>query len=302
MSNLKKAISNPLSVFSHLAVRGWFHWIPDKLYIKVMYRSQIKKRLDLDNPKTLDEKLQWLKLYDRQPRYTKMVDKYEAKRIAADILGDEHVIPTLGVWDHFDEINFDDLPDQFVLKCTHDSGGLVICREKASFDFTAAKKKIEKSLKNNYYWAGREWPYKNLKPRIIAEEYKTDTVGSGGLTDFKFYCFHGVADGVLVCLDRGTGDAKFYFFGKDWKLKRYNKRGKEAPEGFTIPKPETMDQMFEAAEKLSANIPFVRIDLYQSCGQFYFGELTFYPSSGYDPNRLLEANLYFGSKIHLEKV
>ena len=288
--------------FLVLKSHGLYNKMNDEEYIKRLYKTLMHKELNLDNPQTYNEKIQWLKLFDHQPEYQDMVDKYEAKRIVEAKIGAKYVIPTLGIWNSVDDIDFDRLPNQFVLKSTHDSHGIVICRDKSKLDIQKAKRKLRRSLKNNYYYFGREWPYKDLKHRIIAEEYKTDYPGSDDLTDYKFYCFHGVADCVLVCLDRGSGDTKFYFFDKEWNLKRHNKRGKLAPEGFTIPKPECMDEMFSIAEILSADIPSVRVDLYQSCGQVYFGEYTFYPASGFDPNRLPEADYYFGSLIDLSKI
>ena len=273
--------------------------IPSTIYIKILFYKRIGRRINLKKPITFNEKLQWLKLYNKKPFYAILVDKYEVKKYIAEKIGMEYVIPAYGVWDKFDDVDFGSLPDQFVLKCTHDSGGLVICKDKKNFDFKKAKEKINKSLKTNYYWCGREWPYKDVKPRIIAEKYMTDSPDVDTFTDYKFYCFNGYVDCVMVCLDRNTGDTKFYFFDKDWKLLRYNKRGKEAPEGFTIPKPACIDKMFEIAAELSKGIPFVRVDLYVSNGQIYFGEMTFYPASGFDPNRLPETDLYFGSLIKL---
>lgn len=273
--------------------------IPDELFLKLYYKKHIGKRLNLKNPQTFNEKLQWLKLYNRNPEYTKMVDKYEVKKYIAEKIGEEYIIPTLGVWDTFDEIDFEKLPDQFVLKCTHDSGGLVICQDKNKLDKNEAKEKIQKSLASNYYYENREWPYKNVKPRIIAEAYMTDEVGKNEFTDYKFFCFNGYVDCVMVCIDRASGDTKFYFFDEEWKLKRLNKRGKAAPEGFTLPKPQCIDEMFELAKKLSEGIPFVRVDLYQSKGRVYFGELTFFPQSGADANLLLETDIYFGGLIDL---
>ena len=179
-------------------------FIPDKLWIQMKYLKWFRKLPNLKNPETFNEKLQWLKLHDRKPEYTKMVDKCEAKKLVAAIIGEEHVIPTLGVWDRFEDIDFDALPDQFVLKCTHDCGGLAICRDKSTFDFNAAKKKIEKSLKRNYYYECREWPYKNVKPRILAEAYMEDGVSQKGLTDYKFFCFSGEAKFIYV--SRGLED------------------------------------------------------------------------------------------------
>lgn len=274
--------------------------LPDKMFLKAVFRLYKGQKLDLNNPITMDEKLQWLKLYNRNPSYQKMVDKFESKKYISKLIGDKYIIPTLGVWDTFDSINFDELPEQFVLKCTHDSGSIAICKDKSTFDYEEAKRKLEKGLKRNIFWHTREWPYKNLPPRIIAEKYMTDK--SGGLVDYKFYCFDGYVDCVLVCIDRHLKDTKFYFFDKDWNLKRLNVRGKNAPEDFTLPKPECIDEMFEIASKLSKGMPFIRVDLYENNGKIFFGELTFFPDSGFDPNRLPESDLYFGNLIDLELV
>lgn len=426
-------------------------YVPDSLYLRRQYKKIMGKPLNLKNPHTFNEKLQWLKIHDRNPLYTTMVDKYAVKKYVADMIGEEYIIPTLGVWDKFDDINFDELPYQFVLKCTHDSGGLVICKDKSKLDMEKAKEKIEKSLKTNYYLLGREWPYKNVQRRIIAEKYMVDYSGNdlsdykvhcfngvpkvilvcserfsdaglhedfydvnwkrlevkrpdhpssdieqpepkelqkmlllseqlsrkypfmrtdfyevngrlyfgeitfypasgfdrfepeewdykfgewlslptsigGGyllktdcfrlwlheddlqesetnsreLTDYKFFCFNGNVDCVMVCIDRQKGDPKFYFFDKDWHLLRYNIRGKNAPENFTLPKPDSMDEMFQIAGILSRDKPFTRIDLYNCNGHIYFGEITFFPDSGFDKNLLPETDAYWGKMIQLD--
>lgn len=256
--------------------------------------------LDLANPRTFNEKLQWLKLYNRNPLYTTLVDKVAAKKWATEKLGEQYIIKTLGVWPRFDDIDFNKLPNQFVLKCNHDSGSYVICKDKKKLDLAQAKAKLDGGLKRNFYYKFREWPYKNVPPRIIAEEYMADK--NGVLVDYKFACFHGQVDNVMVCLDRHINDVKFYFFDRDWNLKRLNVRGKNAPEGFTIPKPPCMDEMFDIATKLSEGIPFVRVDLFECDGKIYFGEMTFFPDSGFDANLLPETDLYFGQMIDLDKV
>ena len=291
---------NDFTRFLAKCVFGVLHFIlPEKQYLKVRYRLTMGKKLDLDNPKTMNEKLQWLKLYDRRTEYTQMVDKVLAKVYVASIIGGDYIIPTLGVWNHFDEIDFDSLPNQFVLKTNHSGGGsgVIVCKDKNCFDKKEAKRKLERSLKkDDYAKAFGEWPYKNVKRKILAEQYLGEE-----LNDYKFYCFDGRADVVLMCVERETGEPKFYFFDREWNLRRYNKRGKAAPPDFTLPKPEGMDVMFELAEKLSAGIPFARIDLYNQQGKIYFGEITLYPASGYDYNRLPEADLYFGEMINLPK-
>ena len=277
--------------------------LPDDIYLKREFKKALGYELNLDNPRTFNEKLQWLKLYDRNPRYTTMVDKVAAKKYVADIIGEEYTIPTLGVWERPEDINFDELPDKFVLKCNHNSGlGMCICTDKSKLDFNKVKRDLKKGLKQNYYLTGREWPYKNVKHRIIAEKYMEDENGCQELTDYKFHCFNSFVDSVMVCTDRASGDTKFYFFDKDWKLKRYNNHGKNAPDNFTIPKPENKDEMFAIAEKLSQGLTFVRVDLYSINNKTYFGELTFYPQSGFDSNLLKETDEYWGNLIDLNKV
>lgn len=174
-----------------------FKFLSDKIYLSIKFKYIFGRKIDWNNPKTFNEKLQWLKVYNRNPQYTELVDKYEVKKYISKVLSEQYVIPTLGIWDSFDEIDFDSLPDQFVLKCTHDSGGLVVCKDKKKLDVEAARRKINQSLQNNYYDSGREWPYKNVKPRIIAEQYMADN-----LRDYKLFCFDGVPRMTLVCSER----------------------------------------------------------------------------------------------------
>lgn len=281
-------------------LRKWTHLLSDEFYLKVVYKLMLGKKLNLVNPTSFNEKLQWLKLNNRNSFYSTLVDKAAVKQWAAEIIGAQYIIPTFGVWDKYEDIDFDKLPNQFVLKCTHDSGSYVICKDKMKLDVKATRKKIVSALKRNFYYLGREWPYKNVPPRIIAEKYLEDK--NGAFVDYKFTCFDGYVDNVMVCLDRHINDVKFYFFDKDWNLKRLNVRGKNAPEGFTIPKPSCMDKMFEMASKLSKGIPFVRVDLFECDGNIYFGEMTFFPDCGFDANLLPETDLYFGSLIDLNKI
>ena len=273
-------LKNPMRAFVKLGSMGLFNWMSDETYLKIAYRSLMGKKLDLKNPKTFNEKLQWLKLYDRKPIYTTMVDKYEAKKYVASIIGEQYIIPTLGVWDKFEDIDFDKLPNQFVLKCTHDSGGLVICRDKSKFDIQAAREKINKSLKRNYFWQGREWPYKNVKPRIIAEKYMEDSQ-TKDLKDYKFMCFNGKVNCSFVCTERHTNTGlKVTFYDRNWKImpfERHYPRSKTP-----ISKPLNYDKMMELAEILSKDISFIRVDFYSVQEKIYFGELTFYPGSGFE--------------------
>ncbi|MBE6592936.1 MAG: glycosyl transferase [Ruminococcaceae bacterium] len=275
----------------------------DKEFLCRKFKICMGRELDLKAPKTFNEKLQWLKLNDRRPEYTMMVDKYLVRDHIRKVLGEEYLIPLIGVWDSPDEIDFDALPERFVLKCNHNSGvGMYICRDKSKMEVEAVKKELRRGLAQDYYLTGREWPYKNVPRKIICEKFMSDTPDASDFTDYKFFCFNGKVDCVMVCLERSSGDTKFYFFDEDWKLKRLNIRGKNAPEGFTIPKPSCMDEMFKIAAKLSKGMPFVRVDLYQSNDQIYFGELTFFPDSGFDGNLLSETDEYFGSLIDISNV
>ncbi len=276
-----------------------FKHLPDEVALKIQYKNVFLKKLDLKNPKTFNEKLQWLKLYNRKPEYTKMVDKYEAKKYVASIIGEEYIIPTYGVWDHFDDIDISSLPNQFVLKCTHGSGDVVVVKDKSSFDIASAKSKLEKSLSTNYYTISREWPYKNVKPRIIMEPYLEDEK-TKELTDYKIYCFNGRCDYVMTCIDRNKGETKFIYFDRDWNvMKEFSNDGMKYGDIITVDRPKQLDKMFEFASVLSKDLPFVRADFYECNGQLYFGELTFYPSGGFDTNRVPKTEEYLTSNLKI---
>jgi len=277
INSVKTFLSSPSAAFGILGARGLLNWIPDQLYLKIIWRLKTGKKLNLTSPKTFNEKLQWLKLYNRKPEYTQMVDKYEAKKYVAERIGEKYIVPTYGIWNRFDEIDFGILPNQFVLKCTHDSGGLVICKDKAKFDIVAAKKKIEKSLKRNYYFGNREWPYKNVQPRIIAEVYLEDD-GDDALVDYKFFCFNGVPKVMYISRDHGK-TPRTDFFDMDFKHLPFWFRDPNAE--VTPEKPSGFAKMRSIAEILSNGIPFLRVDFYQVNNHIFLGELTFYHMSGY---------------------
>ncbi len=284
--------------FRYNAHKGKYKHMSDEKFIKRRYRASMKKDLDLDHPQTFNEKLQWLKLHDRRPEYTKMVDKHDAKAYVAEKIGEEYIIPTLGVWETFDEIDFDALPDQFVLKCTHDSGGLVICRDKAKLNKDAAKRKIEKSLKREFYYVAREWPYKAIKPRIIAEKYMEDE-DTSELRDYKFFCFDGEPKALFVATDRQTPgeEVKFDFFDMEYNhidVRNGHQNAKIPPS-----KPKQFELMKELARKLSEGIPHVRVDFYEVNGTVYFGEMTFFHFSGMVPFEPEEWDYKFGSWLTL---
>lgn len=268
--------------FMFLSNRGFFDSMSDETYLKLRYNCIMGKKLNLDNPVTYNEKLQWLKLYDRKPEYTKMVDKYEAKKYVADIIGEEYIIPTLGVWDSVDDIDFDALPNQFVLKCTHDSGGLVICKDKSKLDIENAKNTLNHFLNRNFYNVHREWPYKDVKPRIIAEKYMEDEAGKE-LKDYKFFCFNG--EPKLLYISEGLSDhstAKISFANMDYNISEFKRNDFKSFD--ELPKkPVNFEKMKELAKVLSKDRAFIRVDFYEINKKIFFGELTFFPCSGYLP-------------------
>lgn len=270
----------------------------DRQYLKILYKYRMGKKLNLENPQTFNEKLQWLKIYDRNPEYTKMVDKYEAKKYVEDIIGEQYIIPTLGVWDKFEDIDFDTLPNEFVLKCTHDSGGLVICKDKSKFDIESARKKINHCLKRNYFKNTREWVYKDIKPRIIAEQYMTDD-SKDGLRDYKFYVINGKVE--FLYISEGLQDhatAKISFVTKEWEFAPFRRSDYRSFE--KLPKkPVNFDKMIILAEKIANNACFRRIDFYEIEEKICFSEITFTPCGGVMPFEPEEWDCKLGGWIDL---
>ena len=272
-------------------------YIPDSIWIRLQFRRKFGRWPNLKNPRTFSEKIQWLKLHDRNPLYSKLVDKYEVKRIVAKKIGEEYIIPTLGVWDEFDDIDFEKLPRQFVLKCTHDSGGLVVVKDKLKMDVKTARKVINRCLKMNYYWALREWPYKNVKPRIIAEQYMEDESGYE-LKDYKVFCFNGTPRALFIATDRGKHETKFDFFDADLNHLPMKQHYPNNP-NIKIPDPEGVKKMFELAKILTKEFKHCRADFYDVNGKIYFGELTFSHFSGMQPMEPMEWDEKFGSWLNL---
>lgn len=295
---IKKIISAPKRIIVNAINKGYLNWISDSFYLRILYRLYFHKKLNLDNPKTYNEKLQWLKLYDRKPEYTQMVDKYAVREYIKKQIGEEYLIPLIGVWDTFNDINKSMLPKQFVLKTTHDSGGVVICLDKETFDWDFAEKKLNKSLNKNYYNFSKEWPYKNVKPKIIAEKYMIDESGYE-LKDYKFFCFNGSPEVMFIATDRMTS-TKFDYFDMEFNrlpLKQHYENNKKRD----FVKPDSFEKMIELAQYLSRNIPHVRVDFYDINGQIYFGELTFYHFSGFVKFEPEKYDLIFGEYIELPK-
>lgn len=279
-------------------VRYVLRFLSDEVYIQLNYFAHFKEFCNLKNPKTYNEKLNWLKLHDRNPLYTALVDKYEVKEYVSKIIGEEYIIPTLGVWEHFDDIDFDRLPDQFVLKCTHDSEGLVIVKDKYNLDKIAAKKKLEKSLKQNFYYIGREWPYKNVKPRIIAEQYMEDHIDKE-LRDYKFFCFDGEPKLMYVASGRTSGKTKFDYYDMDFN--HIDLQQKYPNSDTPLRKPSSFNDMIRFAKVLSKDFSHVRVDFYEVDGHLYFGELTFYHLSGFVPFEPDRWDKVFGDWLKLPK-
>lgn len=274
-------------------------FLSDIQYTKLVYRVRMGEKLNLESPKKFNEKLQWLKLYDHNPLYPTIVDKYAVKDYIKNLIGEQYVIKTLGIWDTFDEIDFDTLPQKFVLKTTHGGGnsGVVICRDKNKFDIMSAKKKLINSLKKDAYMVSREWPYKSVPRRIIAEEYMEDKK-TGELRDYKFFCFDGEPKALFVASERQNREEPcFDFFDIDYNhldLRCSHPLAEVPPE-----KPESFEEMLVLARKLSKGFPHVRVDLYDINGKPFFGELTLYHWEGLMPFYPESWNDTFGTWLKL---
>lgn len=284
-------------VFSWLSRKELLTFIPDKIFLEICYYLKIGKKLNLKDPIGFNEKLQWIKLYDRNPFYTKLVDKYEVREFVKNRVGEEYLIPLIGVWDKFEDIEFETFPKQFVLKCTHDSGGLVICKNSKNFDYEYAKEKIKKCLKRDFYKLWREWPYKNVSHRIIAERFMEDYV-SKELKDYKFYCFDGKVKVMVINSDRQSSEStKGSYFDREFNYLDLQWGFEDA---YVIPeKPEKYEEMVRIAEKLSEGFIEVRVDLYLCNHKIYFGEMTFFDGSGFTKIRPEKWDYKLGSYIKL---
>ena len=274
-------------------------FLPDEIFLKLRYFCEMGQWPNLKNPKLFQEKIQWLKLHNRKPEYTMMVDKYAVKSYVADIIGDDMITPTIGVWNTVDEINFDSLPEQFVLKTTHGggNGGVVICTDKASFDIQTAKIKLKRSMRDDIYSIYREWPYKDVPKRIIAEEYIGD--GKNDLTDYKVYCFNGEPRYIQVIKDRNTCET-IDFFDTEWNHQPFwGLNPISRPSGLSISRPSGLSLMLSASKSIAEKLTFARIDFYQLEDGIRFGEITFFPASGLGTFTPAEWNLKLGGMINL---
>ena len=292
-----KYLTDPGYRFLVRSTQGKYTDMSDEEFLRRKFYAKMGRKPDLDHPKTYNEKLTWMKLYYRNPQFPILADKYRVRQFVGEKIGEEYVIPMYGVWDSFDEIDFDALPDRFVLKCTHDSGGLSICRDKSGFDRKAAEAKINRSLRRNYFYVGREWQYKDIKPRIIAEQYLEDKK-TGELRDYKYFCFDGVVKAMFIATQRQSSKSTTFDF-YDENFRHLDVR-QGHPNAAVIPeKPAEFELMKTLAEKLSEGIPHVRVDFYEVNGKVYFGEMTFFHFDGSTPFDPPEWDLTFGNWLKL---
>ena len=294
---LVKYITHPRSAVIWIVNKGILNWMDDRHFLQLAYRLNMGRRLDLDHPRTFNEKLQWLKLYNRRPEYTVMVDKVKAKEYVAGIIGEEHIIPTLGVWDDPDDIDFDSLPDRFVLKCNHNSGtGMYICRDKSKMDVKKVKAELRRGLRENYYLHGREWPYKDVPRKILAEKFMVDESGTE-LKDYKIFCMNGEPEVIEVDYGRFTKHMR-NIYNKEWeRLEMEIEFPSDA--SHVIDRPARLQEMLQLARRLSAGIPHVRTDFYSIDDKLYWGELTFFHGSGMEDFRPEEWDERLGKLIIL---
>lgn len=299
INKIKRSISNPRLILVYLLKRTTSLW-SDKAYLKLMYYLSTGQNLNLKVPKKFTEKIQWLKLYYHREEYTRMVDKVAVKKYVSSIIGEEYVIPTIGIWQNFEDIDLNKLPEQFVLKTSHGGGscGVVVCRDKKNFNLSEAKLVIEKSFCSDIYKYYREWPYKNVPKCIIAEKFLTNGVDKD-LTDYKFFCFSGQPYYCQVIRDRHIKET-IDFYDMNWVHQDFVGLNPDVRNGGKpVDKPAHLGVMIEICEKLAKDIPFVRVDLYEVEGRVYFGELTFYPASGLGKFKPEEWNKKLGSLLKL---
>lgn len=290
-------IKNPKQILVKIIrMRLPSRFMSDELAIRLLYKLKMDKKLNLNPPRTYNEKLQWLKLYDRNPIYPKIVDKYEVRKYIAEKVGENFLVPLIGVYDKFEDINFDDFPNSFVIKCTHNSGGVVICRNKSDFNYTQAQRIINKNLKKNYYLNCREWPYKNVQPKIICERL-IETADGNPPRDIKVFCFNGIPKALFVASDRGRG-TKFDFFDIDWN--KLDVKQHYPNSDYRLSKPENWEVLLEASRKISEDFPHLRVDFYlDKYGNPLIGELTLTHFAGWFRFEPDSYDLIFGDWLKL---
>lgn len=287
-------IKKPRKIIRALGRKELMNWIPDKKYLELVYWGEIGKKLNLDNPQTFNEKLQWLKLNDRNPLYIKLVDKYEVREYVSNKIGKQYCIPLIGVWENVEDIEVSKLPNKFVLKCTHGSGCNIICTDKTKLDIKKCKNKLNKWMKRNWFWFGREWPYKNVKPRIICEKFISDKDTTPD--DYKVLCFNGKAQLIEVHIDRFNNHTQD-FYDINWNKTRISQDGIVSDKIYD--KPKQLETMIKLSEKIAKDMIHVRVDWFIVNDKLYFGEITFYDGAGFDPFDNEEDDYLIGSWIKL---
>lgn len=275
--------------------------LPDKLFLSILFKRKMGYKLPWHNPQTYNEKLQWLKLYNRRPEYTMMVDKIEVKSWVSKMIGEEYIIPTIAIWDKADDIDLEKLPNQFVIKCNHNSGvGMFICKDKSELDINKVKSEVKRGLKENYYRLNREWPYKNVKRRVFAEKFMKEE-GKSSLKDYKVMCFNGEVKLIELHEGRFTEEHTQVFYDRSWNKTSITQNGYGITDDKIVEKPILLDEMIRLSERLSNGIPHVRVDWYIINGHLFFGEMTFFDGSGLIPWDRIEDDRLMGSWIVLPK-
>jgi hypothetical protein len=284
--------------FAKLVSTGVLNCLPDKVFLNMWYVVKFGRRIDWKNPKTFNEKLQWLKVYNRRDEYSMMSDKYAVRAYVAEMIGEDKLVPLIGVWESAKDVDMESLPNQFVIKCTHDSASVYVCHDKNEANLELVREKLDQQMKKNLFWWGREWPYKNIKPRIIAEEYLHDQDNPFELSDYKFMCFNGECKCIFTGTDRFSDEGlKITFFDTKWNKLPFERHYASSKK--EILPPENLDKMIRFAEKLAEGIPFVRVDFYEANGKIYFGELTFFPGNGMEEFSPEEWDRHLGDWIIL---
>lgn len=301
MKSIAYYLKNPKYLAYRIVMRT-AKFYPDKFFLQLRYWFTFGKWLDLKNPQTFNEKIQWLKLYNRKPEYTMMVDKYAVKEYVANKIGHEFIIRTLGVWEKPEDIPFDKLPNQFVLKTTHGGGGggIIICKDKSIFNIPEAVAKLKRAMKSDIYTYYREWPYKNVTRRIIAEKFIQDENGYE-LKDYKLFCFDGKVQFCKVDFDRFE-DHHANYYSPTWSILPFGEANFAPKFEKQIECPVNFNEMLRLANKLSQGIPFARIDFYSIKGRSYFGEITFFPASGMGEWTPVEADEHIGKMLNLPNI
>jgi len=292
-------LKRPKGLVGAMGAHGFLNWLSDSNYLHLLYYCETGYKLDLKNPKRFTEKLQWLKLFDRKDEYTGYVDKYIVRTYVTEKIGEKYLIPMFEVYDNIDAIKWGELPNKFVLKCTHGSHSNIICNDKKKLDINKSYKKLEQWMTHNWFWFGREWPYKNVRPRIICEKFLEDEKGACIIPDdYKVMCFNGKAKLIQVHKDRFGDNHTQDIYNTDWVKTDLNQVGCNISKEITL-RPNTLEKMLVLSEKLAINMKHIRIDWYLVNEKLYFGEITFFDASGFEPFVNEKDELEIGSWIDL---